>query len=97
MVRLAGIEPTTPWFVAKYSIQLSYSREALYSTHKSASKWTQHFFITIKPYFQVCKAPRARAVQSTQNQGVQPFNPMKRKATCSNLRALIATKMQKSL
>jgi hypothetical protein len=28
-VRLAGIEPTTPWFVAKYSIQLSYSREAL--------------------------------------------------------------------
>jgi hypothetical protein len=29
MVRLAGIEPTTPWFVAKYSIQLSYSRQAL--------------------------------------------------------------------
>jgi transcription elongation factor GreB len=28
MVRLAGIEPTTPWFVAKYSIQLSYSRVA---------------------------------------------------------------------
>jgi hypothetical protein len=30
LVRLAGIEPTTPWFVAKYSIQLSYSREALH-------------------------------------------------------------------
>jgi hypothetical protein len=29
LVRLAGIEPTTPWFVAKYSIQLSYSREAM--------------------------------------------------------------------
>jgi hypothetical protein len=28
LVRLAGIEPTTPWFVAKYSIQLSYSRVA---------------------------------------------------------------------
>ena len=28
MVRLAGIEPTTPWFVAKYSIQLSYSRRS---------------------------------------------------------------------
>jgi len=28
LVRLAGIEPTTPWFVAKYSIQLSYSRIA---------------------------------------------------------------------
>jgi hypothetical protein len=26
MVRLAGFEPTTPWFVAKYSIHLSYSR-----------------------------------------------------------------------
>ncbi len=26
MVRLAGFEPTTPWFVAKYSIQLSYSQ-----------------------------------------------------------------------
>jgi hypothetical protein len=30
LVRLAGIEPTTPWFVAKYSIQLSYSRERQY-------------------------------------------------------------------
>jgi hypothetical protein len=30
LVRLAGIEPTTPWFVAKYSIQLSYSRVALH-------------------------------------------------------------------
>jgi hypothetical protein len=29
LVRLAGIEPTTPWFVAKYSIQLSYSREGM--------------------------------------------------------------------
>ena len=36
MVRLAGIEPTTPWFVAKYSIQLSYSREAL---HYSMARW----------------------------------------------------------
>jgi hypothetical protein len=26
VVRLAGFEPTTPWFVAKYSIHLSYSR-----------------------------------------------------------------------
>ena len=35
MVRLAGIEPTTPWFVAKYSIQLSYSREgANYSSDR---------------------------------------------------------------
>ena len=26
LARPAGFEPTTPWFVAKYSIQLSYSR-----------------------------------------------------------------------
>jgi hypothetical protein len=32
LVRLAGIEPTTPWFVAKYSIQLSYSRESKHSS-----------------------------------------------------------------
>jgi hypothetical protein len=27
LVRLAGFEPTTLWFVARYSIQLSYSRK----------------------------------------------------------------------
>lgn len=36
MVRLAGIEPTTPWFVAKYSIQLSYSRTC---SHLNLKKW----------------------------------------------------------
>ena len=35
MARPAGIEPTTPWFVAKYSIQLSYGREERnYNTRK---------------------------------------------------------------
>ncbi len=36
MARPAGIEPTTPWFVAKYSIQLSYGREEReYNTRKT--------------------------------------------------------------
>jgi hypothetical protein len=34
LVRLAGFEPTTPWFVAKYSIQLSYSRAKPHSITK---------------------------------------------------------------
>ena len=36
LVRLAGIEPTTPWFVAKYSIQLSYSRDGAKYTIRTA-------------------------------------------------------------
>ncbi len=33
MARQKGFEPLTPWFVAKYSIQLSYWRVLLLSTH----------------------------------------------------------------
>ena len=33
MVRQAGFEPTTLWFVARYSIQLSYWRLALIPEH----------------------------------------------------------------
>jgi len=39
LVRLAGIEPTTPWFVAKYSIQLSYSREAANCSTAKTTRW----------------------------------------------------------
>ena len=41
LARLAGIEPTTPWFVAKYSIQLSYSREDFHYTNFFC--FVQHF------------------------------------------------------
>jgi hypothetical protein len=37
VARLAGFEPTTPWFVAKYSIQLSYSREAAHYSIKTGA------------------------------------------------------------
>jgi hypothetical protein len=55
MVRLAGIEPTTPWFVAKYSIQLSYSRTACdYSIHEFSPKKEplvlSHVFVICKPH-----------------------------------------------
>ena len=39
LVRLAGFEPTTPWFVAKYSIQLSYSR----IMHRIIASFSGHF------------------------------------------------------
>jgi hypothetical protein len=35
MVRPAGFEPATPWFEAKYSIQLSYERPSAVATAKS--------------------------------------------------------------
>ena len=37
LARLAGFEPTTPWFVAKYSIQLSYRREGRIITEACAA------------------------------------------------------------
>lgn len=56
LVRLAGFEPTTPWFVAKYSIQLSYSREASkYSSIFAAPAISSHLCpigtpLTIAPW-----------------------------------------------
>ena len=38
VARPAGFEPTTPWFVAKYSIQLSYGRIGRNYTKSSAEK-----------------------------------------------------------
>ncbi len=56
LARLAGIEPTTPWFVAKYSIQLSYSRQG---------RDCMPFFATEKD-----KSPACRHKKSAQNYGL---------------------------
>ena len=49
LVRLAGIEPTTPWFVAKYSIQLSYSREK--QNYSITLCWNGSPFLRCGQYF----------------------------------------------
>jgi MFS family permease len=49
MVRLAGFEPTTPWFVAKYSIQLSYSREASKYTSSGGAVPAAGFSFAVDP------------------------------------------------
>jgi hypothetical protein len=46
LVRLAGFEPTTPWFVAKYSIQLSYSRSTFTDQEPPSWKRSQVFVVT---------------------------------------------------
>ncbi len=44
LARLAGIEPTTPWFVAKYSIQLSYSRKTAFSSPLDSGGYNTYKF-----------------------------------------------------
>jgi hypothetical protein len=79
MVRLAGIEPTTPWFVAKYSIQLSYSRvkrkyitgsicrEAFQRIHDPARGWVGCRFAT--RYFACLDVCRLRGASPDQSNG----------------------------
>ncbi|CAG9188987.1 hypothetical protein PSP6_10019 [Paraburkholderia tropica] len=50
VARLAGFEPTTPWFVAKYSIQLSYSRTQKREYSTDFGKW--------KPLIAICLQTR---------------------------------------
>ena len=38
LARQAGIEPTTPWFVARYSIQLSYWRTAVQQRERTIAQ-----------------------------------------------------------
>ena len=60
MVRLAGIEPTTPWFVAKYSIQLSYSRsfqryggEGVRQNSVRSGSWWFELYLILNNIFEI--------------------------------------------
>jgi hypothetical protein len=46
LARLAGFEPTTPWFVAKYSIHLSYRRK--FKQDLNLNKFNLLFFLNSK-------------------------------------------------
>ena len=55
MARQKGFEPLTPWFVAKYSIQLSYWRMLLLSTHILYHKGFALSSVFLKKdYFFIC-------------------------------------------
>lgn len=43
MARSRGFEPLTAWFVARYSIQLSYER-AIFSSERDVKSITNNFF-----------------------------------------------------
>ena len=47
MVRLRGFEPLTAWFVARYSIQLSYER-AVCELHHVLKRELYHVFILLE-------------------------------------------------
>ena len=53
MVRQAGFEPTTPWFVARYSIQLSYWRTSDFSFVSVALRGEECVFYERKRKMQV--------------------------------------------
>ena len=53
MVRQAGFEPTTPWFVARYSIQLSYWRTSDFSFVSVALRGEECVFYERKIKIQV--------------------------------------------
>ena len=53
MVRQAGFEPTTPWFVARYSIQLSYWRTSDFSFVSVALRGEECVFYERKLKMQV--------------------------------------------
>lgn len=53
VARQAGIEPTTPWFVARYSIQLSYWRTSDFSFVSVALRGEECVFYERKLKMQV--------------------------------------------
>ena len=69
MVRLAGIEPTTPWFVAKYSIQLSYSR----TSRRIIASFSRRF----EPLQIYCQDAAAMSFAKIGELDHRPFRPLR--------------------
>ena len=86
LVRLAGFEPTTPWFVAKYSIQLSYSREARnYSSRPLVTPRRAAALVSsggAAPHRPRCAASSASAIQALRRAAAAQRR--RRRAACSS-------------
>ncbi len=59
MARSGGFEPPTAWFVARYSIQLSYERVVVVANYSDLPWLRQHFFLKdfFKNSFKIRKLP----------------------------------------
>ena len=58
MARPAGFEPTTPWFVAKYSIQLSYGRMLVSSLANTFALFRYQNLLFAASIYQIVLAER---------------------------------------
>ncbi len=73
MARPEGFEPPTPWFVARYSIQLSYGREM-----KAMNRYTQNLIDHLPLFSAICPLSShwRRERDSNPRWSYQPHTPL---------------------